>query len=268
MEKRWNWRHYAALQEFRILLVLGVILVGIWGFVELAEMVNEGDTRRIDTALLLALRDPADPSQPLGPPQLEEMMRDITALGGVAVLTLLSLGVAGYLVLLRRYDLVALVVVSVGGAILLNYFLKLGFDRPRPDLVPHLTVAYQTSFPSGHSMSSAATYLTLGAMMARVQPRRRLKIYFLALAIFVMLLIGFSRVYLGVHWPTDVLGGWAAGAIWALTCWAVAWWLTIGRKRRAETKHAPAEPESTRLGHLRPAEERPVEAAGNVEPQH
>jgi len=234
-----DWRHYAAIHEFRILLVLGIVLVGIWGFVELSEMVSAGQTNRIDTALLMALRNPADPSQPIGPPQLAEMMRDITALGGVAVLTILSLGVAGYLVLMHRYDLVALVIVSVGGAIVLNYFLKLGFDRPRPDLVPHMTVAYQTSFPSGHSMSSAATYLILGAMMARVQPRRRLKIYFLALAIFIMVLVGFSRVYLGVHWPTDVLAGWAAGAIWALVCWAVAWWLTIGRSSSKRTDRVP-----------------------------
>lgn len=234
MAKHWNWRHYTALHEFRILLALGIALVGIWGFIELAEMVNEGETHQIDTALLMALRDPVNPGEALGPPWLAEMMRDITALGGVAVLALLSLGVAGYLILLRRYDLVVLVVVSVGGAILLNYFLKLGFDRPRPDLVPHLTTAYQTSFPSGHSMSSAATYLTLGAMMARVQPRRRLKIYFLALAILIMLLIGVSRVYLGVHWPTDVLAGWAAGAVWALLCWIAAWWLTLGRHNQAE----------------------------------
>jgi undecaprenyl-diphosphatase len=239
MAKRWNWRHYAALHEFRILLALGLALVGIWGFVELAEMVDEGETRQLDTALLMALRNPADPELALGPPWLAEMMRDITALGGVAVLALLALGVAGYLILLHRYDLVVLVVVSVGGAILLNYFLKLGFDRPRPDLVPHLTTAYQASFPSGHSMSSAATYLTLGAMLARVQGRRRLKIYFLALAIVVMVLIGISRVYLGVHWPTDVLAGWAAGAIWALLCWIAAWWLTLGRHARANRRTQP-----------------------------
>jgi undecaprenyl-diphosphatase len=248
-----KWRHYAALQEFRILVVLGIVLVGIWGFIELAEMVNEGDTRQVDTALLMALRSPADPGQAIGPPWLEEIMRDITALGGTAFLALLSLGVIGYLILLRRYGLAVLVLVSVGGAMLLNYLLKLGFDRPRPDLVPHLTVAYQTSFPSGHSMSSAATYLTLGAMMARVQAHRRLKIYFLSLAIFVMLLVGFSRVYLGVHWPTDVLAGWAAGAIWALLCWAVAWWLTIGRTNR----QPPDEVEQVNQ----------LDGARNVEPQ-
>lgn len=229
MTKRWDWRRYAALHEFRILLVLGVVLVGIWGFVELAEMVTEGETRTLDTALLLALRNPLDPSHPLGPVWMGEIMRDITALGGTAVLALLSLSVVGYLALLRRYGLVLLVIVSVGGAMLLNFVLKMGFDRPRPDLVPHLTEVYQASFPSGHSMSSAATYLTLGAMLARVQPRLRLKVYFLALAIVVMLMVGFSRVYLGVHWPSDVLGGWAAGALWALLCWLAAWWLTWNR---------------------------------------
>lgn len=245
MAKHWDWRHYTSLHEFRILLVLGIVLVGIWGFVELAEMVSEGETHTLDTALLLALRDPLDPGQALGPPWMGEIMRDITALGGTAVLALLALGVVGYLALLQRHDLALLVFVAVGGAMLLNLLLKLGFDRPRPDLVPHLTEAYQTSFPSGHSMSSAATYLTLGAMLARVQPRRRLKIYFMTIAIFIMVLVGFSRVYLGVHWPSDVLAGWAAGALWALLCWLAAWWLTWNRRPAANAAaKAHAEPDA------------------------
>ncbi len=248
MRTRLDWRHYAAMHEFRILLVLGIVLVGVWGFIELSEMVSAGQTTRIDTAILMSLRNPGDPSQPIGSPQLAEMMRDVTALGGVAVLAILSLGVAGYLVLLHRYDLVVLIIVAVGGAVVLNYFLKLGFDRPRPELVPHLTVAYQTSFPSGHSMSSAATYLILGAMLARVQPRLRLKVYFLVLAIVIMVLVGFSRVYLGVHWPTDVLAGWAAGTIWALLCWGVAWWLTLGRPGSKEAAAPDLDSESAELG--------------------
>ena len=219
-------RTYAARQEFVVLLLLVLVLGGIWGFVKLAIEINQGETRAVDAALLLALRNPANLAQSIGPTWLPEVMRDFTALGGLAVLSLLTVSVIGYLLLLQQYRLVALVVVAIGGAVVLNVILKLGFDRPRPDLVPHAAQVYSTSFPSGHSMISAATYLTLAAMVARVQTRRRLKLYFLAVAIVVMVLVGISRIYLGVHWPTDVLGGWTAGATWALICWLLAWWFT------------------------------------------
>ncbi len=107
----------------------------------------------------------------------------------------------------------------------MSTLLKQLFSRPRPDLVPHESFVYTASFPSGHSMMAAVTYLTLGALLARVQPRRQVKAYLLVLAALVTLLVGISRVYLGVHWPTDVLAGWAAGAIWALLSWLVARWL-------------------------------------------
>jgi len=221
-----HWRTYTTRQEFVVLAVLVLVLGGIWGFVKLAIEINQGETRTVDVALLLALRNTANLAQSIGPTWLPEVMRDFTALGGVAVLSLLTLCVIGYLLLLRQYRLVALVAVAIGGAVILNLILKQGFDRPRPDLVPHATQVYSTSFPSGHSMVSAATYLTLAAMVASVQTKRRLKIYFLGVAIVVMVLVGISRIYLGVHWPTDVLGGWTAGATWALICWLVAWWFT------------------------------------------
>jgi undecaprenyl-diphosphatase len=103
--------------------------------------------------------------------------------------------------------------------------LKLGFDRPRPDLVAHLAHAQSSSFPSGHAMLSAVTYLTLGVLLARVHKKRRTKIIVMTYAITLTLLIGSSRVYLGVHWPTDVLAGWALGAAWAGLWWLLAWWL-------------------------------------------
>ncbi|HKH34153.1 MAG TPA: phosphatase PAP2 family protein, partial [Beijerinckiaceae bacterium] len=111
---------------------------------------------------------------------------------------------------------------AVGGGMLMSTLLKLGFARPRPDLVPHGARVYTASFPSGHAMLSAVTYLTLGALLARVQPRRRIKAFFLGLAILLTIVIGMSRVYLGVHWPSDVLAGWCGGAAWAALCWFVA----------------------------------------------
>ena len=108
----------------------------------------------------------------------------------------------------------AVLLVAVGGGVLLSTLLKIGFDRPRPDLVPHGAVVY-ASFPSGHAMLSAVVYLTLGALLARVQPRRLLKLYLLGLAILLTVAVGISRVYLGVHWPTDVVAGWASAPLGA-----------------------------------------------------
>jgi undecaprenyl-diphosphatase len=112
-----------------------------------------------------------------------------------------------------------LLAVSVGGGTLLSTLLKLGFDRPRPDLVAHLVDVRTLSFPSGHAMLSAVTYLTIGVLVARVSPKRRIKVYVTAVALVLTLAIGLSRVYLGVHWPTDVLAGWSIGAAWAMACW-------------------------------------------------
>jgi undecaprenyl-diphosphatase len=206
---------------FTIVLAAGGLLL----FVELAGDVLEGDTRGFDEMILLAFRNPADPSDPLGPGWVEEMMRDITALGSTVVLAFVSLGVAGFLHMTGKRGAALLVLASVLGGSLLSSGLKISFERARPDLVPHGATVYTKSFPSGHSFLSAVVYLTLGALLARVQPRRRLKIYLLGLAALLTVAIGLSRVYLGVHWPTDVLAGWTVGATWALLCWLVALWL-------------------------------------------
>lgn len=194
-------------------------------FAEIVDEVRDGEAHAFDKALLLALRNPADPADPLGPPWLEIMFRDITSLGGVTVLTLITLASVGYLILDGKRAAALLVAVSVAGGTALSSLLKLGFDRPRPDLVAHLVDVHTLSFPSGHAMLSAVTYLTLGVLLARMHPRRRIKAYLIGLAILLTFLIGFSRIYLGVHWPTDVIGGWCAGAAWAMICWLVAIWL-------------------------------------------
>ncbi|WP_416137063.1 phosphatase PAP2 family protein [Halomonas sp. HK25] len=211
--------------EFATLLSILILSGGIWGVVELADEVFEGDAQSIDETLLLSLRNPADRSDPLGPGWVEELGRDFTALGGVGVLVLVSLSALGYLLLARRYRAALFAAFAVPGGVLLSTLMKVGFDRPRPDLVSHESIAYTASFPSGHAMMSAVTYLTLAVLLIRVQPELRLKAYILVVAILLTLLVGISRVYLGVHWPTDVLAGWTAGAAWAALCWLAMRWM-------------------------------------------
>jgi undecaprenyl-diphosphatase len=209
-------------RELVTLALVAVVAGGVWAFLEVAEAVSEGEVRAFDSAVLLAMREPADPADPLGPRWVEEMGRDLTALGGVAVLTLVSGAAALFLWMARRPRAVALLLVAFAGGQALSLLLKRGYARPRPDLVPHESFVYTASFPSGHSMMSAVVYLTLGALLARVLPRRRMKLLVLACALGATALTGVSRVYVGVHWPTDVLAGWAIGASWAVGCWLVA----------------------------------------------
>ena len=202
----------------------------------------EGETHAFDTRLLLALRSPADPSDPLGPGWMEELGRDITALGGIGVLTGLTARRRRLPLAAGKARLHVAGAIAVSGGQAFSMLAKHGFDRPRPDLVPHGMQVYTTSFPSGHSMMAAVTYLTLATLVARVQPTRALKIYVLTLAVLVTVAVGVSRVYLGVHWPTDVLAGWAAGAAWALGCWLVARWLADRGAVEPETPEPDAPP--------------------------
>jgi undecaprenyl-diphosphatase len=211
--------------EWPILIMVLLVAGAAWAFAELADEVMKGDSSGFDQAVLLALRSPTDPAVPLGPRWLQETMRDFTALGGMAVLTMITIAAAGYLVLTGKSRAALDVCVAIGTGILLSNLLKYGFDRPRPDLVPQGSYVYTTSFPSGHSMMSAVVYLTLGALIARVESGIRIKTYVLSVAVFLTVLIGVSRVYLGVHWPTDVLAGWVVGAAWALVWWAITLWL-------------------------------------------
>lgn len=219
----------------RILVPLALVALAAAAFIWLLDEVGEGETRRVDTAIILALRMPGDPADPLGPTWVEEAMRDFTALGSAPVLVVAVLAVAGFLALaksagLRTGRLVLFTLAASGGGLVLSSLLKYTIDRPRPDLVPHGTEIYTSSFPSGHSMMSAVVYLTLAALIVRLLARKRLKGYVLLVAVALTLLVGVSRVYLGVHWPSDVLAGWAAGAGWALLGWLVARRLGLGRE--------------------------------------
>jgi undecaprenyl-diphosphatase len=216
---------------------LAAIAAGVLAFIGIADEVGEGETHAIDETILLSLRE-ADRQDPIGPRWVEIMFTDLTSLGSTTILTIVTLAVLGYLLMVGKKGAALMVLCAVGGGTLLNSLLKLFFDRPRPDLVAHIVDVHTASFPSGHAMLSAITYLTLGALLARVQERRRVKIYILTLAVTITIMVGVSRVYLGVHWPTDVLAGWCAGASWAILCWIAALYL----QRRGKVEEPGAEP--------------------------
>jgi undecaprenyl-diphosphatase len=219
------------LGSIEIVTLAAILLVGgaLWLFAELADEVIGGETEPFDRAVLLLLRNPLDRADPLGPPWLEHVFRDLTALGGYTVITLAAILAFLYLAMLGQWLSAKLLVLSLAGATIVNNLLKFGFDRPRPDFVAHLVEVQSASFPSGHAMLSAIAYLSFGALLAGAQPSRRMKVYVLSVAVLVTLLIGISRVYLGVHWPSDVLAGWALGAGWAIGFWLLARWLEFRR---------------------------------------
>jgi undecaprenyl-diphosphatase len=219
------------------LLALLVAGGGLFAFIQLADEVREGATREIDRAVLLALRHPGDPGVPLGPAWMLGAVRDITALGSTTVLTLMTVLALGFLLLMRRTATALLLLVSMVGGTVLGMALKHVFDRPRPDAVPALVDVSTLSFPSGHAMMSAVAYLTLAVILTRVTPSVLLRVYVVLVAVLMTLLVGLSRLYLGVHWPSDVLAGWCIGASWALSCWLVARWL---QARGAVEKPGPA----------------------------
>jgi undecaprenyl-diphosphatase len=222
--------------ELGVLLAMAGIAAGVWTFAAIADDVREGETQTFDRRVLLAMRRPADGS-PLGSPSFQEAARDVSALGSATVLGLVTAIAAGFLALDGKRHMAFFLIGSVLGGTVLTHFLKDIFPRARPDLVPYAAYFSGASFPSGHSMMSAVTYLTLGALLARSQPRKALKAYFLLLAILLTAIVGVTRVYLGVHWPTDVLAGWIGGAVWALLCWSVTRWLQKRRTLEREEEH-------------------------------
>lgn len=221
----WLGRH-----ELGFLLAIAGVVAGLWCFAAIADEVMEGGTKEMDRRILLAMRNPSNLADPIGPPFIEEAARDVTALGGVTVLGFLTAVITGYLMLAGRTRMAGFLLGSIVTGLIASTVLKDIFHRPRPDLVPHAVFAMHSSFPSGHSMLSAITYLTLGALLARSEPRKRIKSYFMLIAVILTVAVGISRVYLGVHWPTDVVAGWTAGAVWALLSWLAARWL---QRRRA-----------------------------------
>ena len=219
-----RWLRLRRLERHEItwLIVGAGVCLLLWGFLSLADEVMEGDTTTMDTRILRAFRKADDPARPIGPDWVENSLLDLTALGGPTVLGLVVVSVAGFLLLQTRYHTAIVVLATAASGEIANYAMKNLFQRPRPTVVPHLRDVASTSFPSGHAMESAIIYLTLGAILMRLAERRITKIYCMGIAIFLTLLVGTSRVYLGVHYPTDVVAGWMFGFFWASLCWIVA----------------------------------------------
>lgn len=228
---------WSALRERPAVLVLALVLLiaGGWALVGLPGA--RSAIVAMDEAVLLAFRSADDLADPIGPAVVEEAMRDITALGGVTVTTFLLLVAVGFLALAGRARTAFYLLLVIGSGIITAFLLKSGFDRPRPDLVPHGSHVVTSSFPSGHAATAAVLYLTLGAALSRVLRLPSQRVLAMALAVVLTVAVGVSRVYLGVHYPTDVLAGWLVGGGWAVGAWAVERAL----QRRGTLEPAPAD---------------------------
>jgi undecaprenyl-diphosphatase len=232
--------------EFWVLGTLLILAAGLWVFARLASGILAGRSWAFDDWALRSLRRIDDPRIPIGPEWLAEFARDLSALGSIAVLLLVTLISCGYLLLAGKVRLMAVLLAAVLTGQVMSSLLKYVVGRERPDVVPHLTTVSTASFPSGHAMLSAVVYLTLGALLARALPRRRERSFILGSAVVLSLTTGVTRVFLGVHHPTDVIAGWAIG-----TAWALCWWLALkGLQRHGDVEQplpprAPSPPPRT-----------------------
>jgi undecaprenyl-diphosphatase len=217
---RVSWR-WLISREGRPIAAFASLAIVLFIAMRFASELAEGEQLALDKIVLLVLRRPDDLAQPIGPAWLQHVMIDMTALGSTSVLTLVVILAVSYLIAIRRRLVALILVASIAGGALLNFLLKVSIARPRPDLVAHLVKETTMSFPSGHSANSAVVYLTLAILLATTQTRSRIRWLIVTCALLITMIIGLSRVYLGVHWPSDVVAGWAVGATWALLCWFV-----------------------------------------------
>lgn len=207
------------------LMSIFAVLCASWLVLGLGNLAVRGCIRAFDEWGLTVVRHPENMNLLRGPAWLPDFIRDITALGGAPVLTFITLAVIGYLALQKSYRSMIFVLFATLSGFIVSLFLKFYFIRPRPDIVPHLMEETTPSFPSGHSMMSAVVYLTLAALLTRFETSNRVRIYTMSVALLVVILVGLSRIFLGVHYPTDVLAGWTFGVTWAMVCWYLARYL-------------------------------------------
>lgn len=223
MSNRWT----SAIRKRPELIVsagFGAVALILLAILKLASEIVEGETMAFDIAVLGAMRHASQQGS-----TITSIMLGITHLGDGITLTMVVLLVAGFLFTARKPGMAVFLIASSTAGSLLVQCLKHLVDRPRPEVVAHWTSFASASFPSGHAANSAIIYLTLAVTIARSVRSRALRIYVVAMAMILSFLVGLSRVYLGVHWPTDVLSGWILGAGWASFCSSLAWWLQARR---------------------------------------
>lgn len=216
--------------------VFGLImmLTGLAVFTALAAQLGTPSVQRFDETVVRSLRNAEDLTQPIGPTWFKELARDFTALGGYGILSTITLLVTTFLHLERRPARAHFVVVAIVAGYSLSMTLKALIARPRPDIVPWLSHVHSSSFPSGHSMMSAVVYLSLGLMLSDLTSRRLVKTFVVVAPLTISALVGLSRVYMGVHYPTDVVAGWWLGISWSLACWlAIRRWRAFREVRKA-----------------------------------
>lgn len=208
-----------------------ILLTSVGLFFYIAHLVASGDFLPHEKAFMNSLRT-GEPLRPVGAPWVVEAARDVTALGSMVALATLTLFVTGFLFLTRRYGAALFLIVAATGGQMLNSILKMTYGRERPDPSLRWLQIDSLSFPSGHATSSAVIYLTLAVLLSRLATTHAQRIYLFAAAMVLTAAVGFSRVYLGVHYPTDVIAGWALGIAWAELCWFAVH--LIGRRRLAK----------------------------------
>jgi len=228
----WRRALRIARTEIAALSALLIIALGVMTFVEVADDMTEADGQMFDQAVLHWLQPVA--GQPRGPWWLQEAAADLTSLGGISVLTLFAVIAFSFLLIQRKRLSALLLVVGLIGGVGLSEGLKALFERARPPVAYQAVETLNASFPSGHALLSTVFYLTLGVMLTRAFPKKRLKAFVLGSAMLIALLIGLTRVYLGAHWASDVIAGWCAGAAWAMALWLVAYAI----ERRQVVHHA------------------------------
>ena len=204
-----------------------VLFIGVLG-----DAIEDGAHFGFDRAILLWARGGSAHGAPIGPDWFRAAMLDITAIGGVTVLVLMVVLVAGFLAIGRHWLTLALVLGGTISGSLVVTLVKNMVGRARPTITDHLVNVSSLSFPSGHAANSAIVYLTMATLLSQLVERRAGRIYLFTAAMLIVLLIGASRIYLGVHWPSDVLAGWAFGTLWAVAWWAIGAWARLRRGER------------------------------------